>query len=106
MKGLLRAVLMTLLLESPAHAQTSYPQKPVRMIVPFPAGGSNDTLCRIVGEKLSSAWNQPVLVDNRPGAGGNVGAEIAHRADPDGYTLLCAPPPPLAINRNLYKALP
>src|SRR5258708_7766520 len=106
MKGLLRAVLMTLLLASPAHAQTSYPQKPVRVIVPFPAGGSNDTLCRIVGEKLSTAWNQPVIIDNKPGAGGNVGAEVAYRADPDGYTLLCAPPPPLAINRNLYKSLP
>jgi len=106
MTGLLRAVLMTLLLAAPVHAQTSYPQKPVRVIVPFPAGGSNDTLCRIIGEKLSGAWNQPVIVDNRPGAGGNVGAEIAYRAEPDGYTLLCAPPPPLAINHNLYKSLP
>ena len=109
MKSLLRAVLLTLLLAAPAHAQTSgqtsYPQKPVRVIVPFPGGGSNDTLCRIVAEKLSTAWNQPVIVDNRPGAGGNIGAEIAYRADPDGYTLLCAPPPPLAINRNLYKSL-
>src|SRR5438552_1050962 len=104
MKSLLRAVLFVLLLAAPAAAQTIYPQKPVRVIVPFPAGGSNDTLCRIVGEKLSSAWNQPVLIDNRPGAGGNVGADIAYRADPDGYTLLCAPPPPLAINRNLYKS--
>jgi tripartite-type tricarboxylate transporter receptor subunit TctC len=106
MKGLLRAVLLTLLLTAPAYGQATYPQKPVRVIVPFPAGGSNDTLCRIVGEKLSGAWNQPMIVDNRPGAGGNVGAEIAYRADPDGYTLLCAPPPPLAINRNLYKSLP
>jgi len=110
MKGLLRAVLLTLLLAAPAAGQTSgqatYPQKPVRVIVPFPGGGSNDALCRIVGEKLSTAWNQPVIVDNRPGAGGNIGAEIAYRAEPDGYTLLCAPPPPLAINRNLYKSLP
>jgi tripartite-type tricarboxylate transporter receptor subunit TctC len=57
MTGLLRAVLLMLLIAAPAHAQTSYPQKPVRLIVPFPAGGSNDTLCRIVGEKLSGAWN-------------------------------------------------
>src|SRR5882672_827787 len=109
MKGLLRAALLTLLLAAPAYGQASgqasYPQKPVRVIVPFPGGGSNDTLCRIVAEKLSTAWNQPVIVDNRPGAGGNIGAEIAYRADPDGYTLLCAPPPPLAINRNLYKSL-
>ncbi len=110
MGRLLRAVLLTLVGSLPAFAQTTptagYPQKPVRVIVPFPAGGSNDTLCRIVGEKLSTAWNQPVIVDNRPGAGGNVGAEIAYRAEPDGYTLLCSPPGPLSINHNLYKTLP
>ncbi len=110
MGRLLRAVLLVLLAATPALAQTSpstsYPQRPVRVIVPFPAGGSNDTLCRIVGEKLSAAWNQPVIVDNRPGAGGNIGAEVAWRGEPDGYTLLCAPPPPLAINHNLYKSLP
>jgi tripartite-type tricarboxylate transporter receptor subunit TctC len=106
MIGLLRGVLLMLLLAAPALAQPSYPQKPVRVIVPFPAGGSNDTLCRIVGEKLSIAWNQPVIIDNRPGAGGNVGAEIVYRAEPDGYTLLCSPPGPLSINHNLYKALP
>src|SRR4051812_8682814 len=106
MATLLRVVLLTLLLAAPAHAQTNYPQKPVRVIVPFPAGGANDALCRIVGDKLSTAWNQPVIVDNKPGAGGNIGAEVAWRAEPDGYTLLCAPPPPLAINHNLYKSLP
>jgi tripartite-type tricarboxylate transporter receptor subunit TctC len=106
MKSLLRAVLFALLIAAPASAQSSYPQKPVRIVVPFPAGGSNDTLCRIVGEKLSTAWNQPVIIDNRPGAGGNVGAEIGYRAEPDGYTLLCSPPGPLSINHNLYKTLP
>ncbi len=105
MTGLLRAVLLTLLLAAPAYGQAAYPQKPVRVIVPFPAGGSNDTLCRIAGDKLSTAWNQPVIIDNKPGAGGNIGAEVAYRAEPDGYTLLCAPPPPLAINHNLYKSL-
>ena len=101
----LRAVLMTLLLAAPAYAQTNYPQKPVRVIVPFPPGGSNDALCRIVGDKLSAEWKQPVIVENKPGAAGNIGAEVAYRAEPDGYTLLCAPPPPLAINHNLYKSL-
>jgi tripartite-type tricarboxylate transporter receptor subunit TctC len=101
----LRGVL-ALLLAAPAYAQTNYPQKPVRLIVPFPAGGTNDALCRIVGEKLSGAWNQPVIVENKPGAGGNIGAEVAYRAEPDGYMLLCSPPPPLAINQNLYKSLP
>jgi tripartite-type tricarboxylate transporter receptor subunit TctC len=101
-----RLLLVLLLLASPAVAQTAWPQKQVRVIVPFPAGGSADTLCRIVSEKLSSAWNQPVIVDNRAGAGGNVGAEIAFRAEPDGNTLLCSPPGPLSINHNLYKTLP
>src|SRR5262245_60280681 len=106
MTRLLRALLLTLLLAAPAHGQTTYPQKSVRVIVPFPPGGSSDALCRIDGEKLSTARNQSVLVDNRTGADGNVGAEIAWRADPDGYTLLCAPPPPLAITHTLYKSLP
>jgi len=106
MKIRLRAVLAALLLAvSPAAAQT-WPQKSVRIIVPFPAGGSNDTLCRIVADKLSGEWKQPVIVDNKTGAGGNIGAEIAFNAPADGYTLLCAPPPPLAINHNLYKTLP
>ncbi|MFI4998735.1 MAG: Bug family tripartite tricarboxylate transporter substrate binding protein [Reyranellales bacterium] len=107
MKPLLRAVLMMMLLAaSPALAQGVWPQKQVRMIVPFPAGGSADALCRIVGDKLSTEWKQPVIVDNRAGAGGNVGAEIAFHAEPDGYTLLCSPPGPLSINHNLYKSLP
>jgi tripartite-type tricarboxylate transporter receptor subunit TctC len=107
----IRSLLALLLLvAAPAFGQSgpssAWPQKQVRVIVPFPAGGSADTLCRIVSEKLSSAWNQPVIVDNRAGAGGNVGAEIAFRAEPDGYTLLCCPPGPLSINHNLYKTLP
>ncbi len=106
MKGLVRSLIVLLVMASPAFAQGNWPQKQVRLIVPFPAGGSADTLCRIVGEKLGTAWNQPVIVDNRAGAGGNVGAEIAYRADPDGYTLLCSPPGPLSINHNLYKTLP
>jgi len=108
MTGLLRTLLVALLLMAagPAFAQGAYPGKQVRMIVPFPAGGSADILCRIAGEKLGAAWNQPVIIDNRAGAGGNVGAEIAYRAEPDGYTLLCSPPGPLAINHNLYKTLP
>jgi tripartite-type tricarboxylate transporter receptor subunit TctC len=87
----------------PVQAQ-EWPQKTVRIIVPFPAGGSNDTLCRIVADKLSGDWKQAVIVDNKPGAGGNIGAEVAFNAAPDGYTLLCSPPGPLSINHNLYKA--
>ena len=106
MKIRLRLVLLTLMLAvSPAAAQ-NWPQKTVRIIVPFPGGGSNDTLCRIVADKLSGEWKQPVIIDNKTGAGGNIGAEVAYQAAGDGYTLLCAPPPPLAINHNLYKSLP
>jgi len=107
---MLRTLLVALYLLAtamvPALADAPWPQKPVRLIVPFPGGGSADALCRIVGEKLSGTWHQPVIVDNRPGAGGNVGAEIAFHAEPDGYTLLCSPPGPLSINHNLYKSIP
>ena len=100
---LLIAALLAVAL--PAQAQT-WPERGVRIVVPFPPGGSNDALCRIVADKLSTEWKQSVIVDNKPGAGGNIGAEIAFNAAGDGYTLLCAPPPPLAINHNLYKSLP
>ena len=86
-------------------AAQGFPNKPIKVIVPFPAGGSADVLARIVGEKLSSKWGQPVIVENRAGAGGNIGAEAVYRADPDGYTLLSSPPGPLSINLNLYKSL-
>jgi len=89
-----------------AGAQSAtFPTKAVRIIVPFPAGGTNDLLTRIVAERLRQTWNQPVLVENRAGAGGNIGADVVARAEPDGYTLLSAPPPPFAINHNLYKKL-
>jgi len=91
---------------APAHAQAPFPNKAVRVIVPFPAGGSADVLARIVGEKLSGKWGQPVVVENRVGAGGNIGAEFVYRADPDGYTILSSPPGPLSINHNLYRQLP
>lgn len=102
---LLRAAAALLLMAASAFGQ-SYPSKQVRIVVPFPAGGSADILCRLVGEKLAAAWGQTVIIDNRAGAGGNVGAEIVYRAEPDGYTLLCSPPGPLSINHNLYKTLP
>ena len=87
-----------------AHAQ-DYPTRAVRIIVPFPAGGTADAMPRLVGEWLSRKWRQPVLIENRTGAGGNIGAEAAFKADPDGYTLLSSPPPPLVINQNLYPKL-
>ena len=91
----------------PALAQSdtavSYPSKPIRIIVNFPPGGTVDTLSRVVGQKLAEKWGQAVIVENRAGAGGNIGAQAVAIADPDGYTLLATPPGPMAINQNLYK---
>jgi len=86
------------------HAQ-EWPAKPVRIIVPFPAGGSADLMPRLVAERLTEKWGQPVIVDNRPGAAGNIGADAVFRSDPDGYTLMSSPPPPLVINKILYPKL-
>jgi len=88
----------------PVQAQ-DYPARTVKIIVPFPAGGTADVMPRIIADWLSRKWGQTVIIENRTGAGGNVGAEVAAKADPDGYTLLSAPPPPLVINQNLYPHL-
>jgi len=82
-----------------------YPARAVRIVVPFPAGGTADVMPRIIGDWLSRKWGQPVIVENHAGAGGNIGAEVVAKSDPDGYTLLSSPPPPLVINQNLYPNL-
>ena len=98
--------LMAATLAAPALAQDGpYPDRPIRIVVPFPPGGANDTVTRIVAERLSVRFGQPVVVENKPGAAGNIGAEFVAHAKPDGYTLLSAPPPPLVINHNLYPKL-
>jgi tripartite-type tricarboxylate transporter receptor subunit TctC len=104
MQPLLRVLGLFLLVVSSASAQ-EWPARPVRIIVPFPPGGSADLLPRAVSEKLAARWRQPVIVENRPGAAGNIGADAVFHAEPDGYTLLSAPPPPLVINRLLYQKL-
>src|SRR4051812_6916190 len=87
-----------------ASAQT-FPSHTVKFVVPFPGGGINDVLARIVGEKLQAKWRQPIVIENRTGAGGNIGADLAYQSEPDGYSLLLSPPGPLAINQTLYKQL-
>lgn len=88
-----------------AFGQGAWPSQPVRIIVPFAAGGSADVLPRIVAEVLGPIWKQPIIIDNRAGAGGNIGAEHVAQAKPDGYTLMSTPAPPLAVNQNLYPKL-
>lgn len=100
------ALLLGVVQAACASDAADFPNRPVRIVVPFPAGGTADVLPRIIAEKLNQKWGQPVIVDNRPGAAGNIGAEAVAKADPDGYTLMATPPAPLAINENLYRTLP
>src|SRR5262245_8836839 len=105
-RGLLAmAALVAAVVAAPAAGAQDYPTRAVKIIVPFPAGGSADVLPRIVGEWLSRKWGQPVVIENRPGSAGNIGAELVYKAEPDGYTLMSAPPPPLVVNQNLYPRL-
>jgi len=99
--------LLLLLPVSGVHAQrpaphANWPERPVRFIAPYPPGGSTDILARAMAQKLAEMFNQSFIVDNRAGAGGNIGSEIAAKAPPDGYTLLLAPVSPMAINVSLY----
>jgi tripartite-type tricarboxylate transporter receptor subunit TctC len=87
-----------------AHA--AFPEKTVRIIVPFPPGGATDVVARALGQRLSVVWKQQVIVDNRPGAGGNIGADTVAKAPPDGHTLLLASPAEVAINQFLFRSMP
>jgi tripartite-type tricarboxylate transporter receptor subunit TctC len=102
MRGFL-AVCSLVLLTAGALAQDGYPNKPIKIVVSVPAGGGVDTVTRIVGEGLRQKLGQPVVVENRAGAGGNVGAEYVFTAPPDGYTLLASQPSPITVNPLLYK---
>jgi len=100
------ALAFALMLLGPAHGQTAWPTKPIRLIVGFAAGGSTDVTARIIAQALSDRLGQPVVVENRGGAGGNIGADAVAKAEPDGYTLLMATSSTFAANPNLYKTLP
>jgi tripartite-type tricarboxylate transporter receptor subunit TctC len=98
------ALALALGVAAPLRAE-DYPARTVKIVVPFPAGGTADVMPRIFADWLSRKWGQPVIIDNRAGAGGNIGAEVVAKSEPDGYTLLSSPPPPLVINQNLYPHL-
>ena len=101
-----RALLCALALAaSTAHAQAPYPSKPLRLIAPFPPGGTTDVLSRLVAQKLSDSLGRQVVVENRPGAGGNIGHELAAKTPPDGYTIVMSSNAALVTNPFLYKRL-
>ena len=99
------AAAATMLLGASAHAQTAsnYPTKPIKIVVPFPAGGTSDVLARIFGQKFTEHWGQPVVVENRPGASGNLGADQVAKSAPDGYTLVLMDVGNLVISPALFK---
>lgn len=99
-----RHILGAALLAAPASAQQAFPTRPVRLVVAFPAGGPTDVLARVVGERMASDLGQPVVIENRGGANGNIAGEAVSKADPDGYTLLYNTSS-IAISRTLYKRL-
>ena len=103
--------LISLALSSPAFAQTaastaSFPDKPLKIVVTFTSGGAPDILARIIGERLTAAWGQPVIVDNKPGAGGNLGADFVAKSAPDGYTVVVGTVGTHSINPALYSKMP
>src|SRR5436190_10315205 len=97
------AVLVSL---APCALAQSYPSKPIRFVVPYPAGGPLDTVARLLGQKVSESVKQPVVVDNKPGAGGNIGADTVAKSAPDGYTILMGAVATHAINPTLYAGIP
>jgi tripartite-type tricarboxylate transporter receptor subunit TctC len=87
-------------------AGEAYPSRPIRLVVPFPPGGPLDVVARAIGQKLTDAWGQPVIIDNRPGAGGNIGADLVAKGAPDGYTILEGALSTHAVNVSLYSKMP
>jgi tripartite-type tricarboxylate transporter receptor subunit TctC len=96
--------LVALVVATAAHAQ-NYPARPITAIIPFSGGSASDVVSRIMFDKMSRSMGQPIIVENRPGAGGNVGTAAVARAAPDGYTLIGGGSGPIAANKTLYKEL-
>jgi tripartite-type tricarboxylate transporter receptor subunit TctC len=101
----LALVTVALAVALPAHSQ-SYPAKPVRIVVPYAPGGPLDDVARVMGQRLTEIWGQAVVIDNRGGAGGNIGAEVVVRAPADGYTLLLGNAGPITVNPSLQRKMP
>ena len=99
------AVLVGCVLAAPAHAQP-FPSKPVKLVIPFPPGGSLDNVGRLLAQKLSEAWGQQVVIENKPGAGGNIGADAVAKSPADGYTVVMGALSTHAVNPTLYKTMP
>jgi tripartite-type tricarboxylate transporter receptor subunit TctC len=106
MKRFLAAVGLALALSPLLALAQAYPSKPIRFIVPYPPGGPLDTVARLLGQKVSESVKQPVIVENKPGAGGNIGADAVAKSAPDGYTLLMGAVATHAINPTLYASMP
>jgi len=102
----LTAAALAVCMVLPGQAAAAYPEKPIRLVVPFSPGGSTDTLGRLLADALPPILGQPVIVENKPGAGGNIGGDLVARAEPDGYTLLLAAAGPTVINPSLYHDMP
>ena len=92
--------------QAQAQAATTYPNKPIHIVVTFTSGGAPDILARLIGERLSAAWGQPVIVDNKPGAGGNIGADFVAKSAPDGYNIVLGTVGTHSINGALYQNMP
>jgi tripartite-type tricarboxylate transporter receptor subunit TctC len=105
MKNLLTSIALSVLLAPSLAAGQAYPAKAIRVVVPFAPGGTSDIIGRTLGQRLSEAWKQPVIMDNRAGVAGSLGASIAAKSAPDGYTLLVGNVGPIAVNNQIYKAV-
>ena len=105
MKRIIALVLALIALPALAQSDAAFPARPIRLLVPFAAGGGNDLLARVISQRLQTAWGQAVLVDNKPGAGGNIGADFVAKSAPDGHTLLLATNT-LAINPAIFATIP
>jgi tripartite-type tricarboxylate transporter receptor subunit TctC len=106
LRTLLTAGILMLCLSQPVMADSAYPSKPIRLVVPFAPGGSTDVVARLLAAELKTELGQPIVVDNRPGAGGNIGGDLVAKSAPDGYTLLIAAAGPTVINPSLYHKMP